>query len=202
MGKLILLSRGLNTRVGRELIKKCLKEDDLKDKTILLVNLSHYEVGELLIWACEDMGFLRENIYLSDNFNTDSVYADYIYVTEGNTFEILDYMKKHEGNLMEYIKECVKRGAVYIGASAGAIIASSDISMAKDFDMNFVRIYDYDALGLFKGAIVPHYEHDQLMRYLSEVPHEMISDYPIIYSVANDEALILDGDSVDRIRVK
>lgn len=46
---------------------------------------------------------------------------------------ILDYIKKN--NLFDYIRNsCRSEDVIYIGASAGAMIAGQDIRLALEFD--------------------------------------------------------------------
>lgn len=186
--KLILNSRGLNTKIGTDQILKALKGDDLAGKRIFICSYPDYEIDDKLLENCMHMGFLEKNIFFSKNgIPNESV--DYVYVTEGNTFEILNYMR--ENNLCQFIIEVCKSGAVYLGSSAGALIAGVDCKIALDFDSNYVGMKDFAGLALFDGVVVPHYTREQLKRYISESDYELINSYRKIYNVDNDNVLIL-----------
>lgn len=199
--ELILTANGLNTSVGRKVINRALAGRNLVNKKIFLISVPEYRIEELLVDACVQLGFLRENIILSGEgrLNED---VDYVYVSEGNTFVILDYIRKH--GLVAYIQEWVRNGTVYIGASAGAMIAGDEIRLAEDFDSNTVGMRNYDALKLFDGAIIPHYSPADLKRYVAASDRQLIKRYKKIYSVDNGEALIFNPikKCIQRIKVK
>ena len=194
MSKLILNSRGLNTYVGTEQICNALHSggiEDFADKIIYVVSYPEYRVDEVIIDNLLKVGFTRGNIYMSVDGVCVDVIPDIIYAGEGNTFEILDYMRKTKN--VAYIREMVmEKNAIYCGSSAGAIIAGTDIELAKDFDSNFVGMTDFEGLQLFNGSIIPHYETDELERYVKNTEKELIDRYEKIYSVNNEMVLILE----------
>jgi len=134
----------------------------------------------------EDAGADHTDEHISDE---ELASMDYIYVTEGNTFEVLELMQMRR--VMEPMRTAVMNGATYIGASAGAIIAGTDIALAADFDRNFVRLQNLEGLKLFDGTIIPHYTKEELARYIKNSDDEAISHYHVIYSVANGAKKIL-----------
>ena len=169
MGLLILNSRGINTIGGVKIIRDRLESlglDEFKYNKIFVVSYPYYEVDEFIINnLVKIIGFEKENIYLFSNGIPEGIIPDFVYVTEGNIFEILKYMRL-EGHV-DYIRNWYKKkkNAIYIGLSAGAMIAGTDVALASDFDSNYVGLTDYESLGLFDGIVIPHYEPDQLERY-------------------------------------
>lgn len=59
-------------------------------------------------------------------------HTEILYVSGGNTFYLLQELKKKD--LLGLIKEKVSEGMVYIGESAGSVIASPDIAYIKYMD--------------------------------------------------------------------
>ena len=166
-GNIIITSKGLNTRLGFELIKKELqKEESISSKTILLVYEPYFSVESILIRACMEIGFQKNHIFLcNDRTPKDFFYkADYIYVSEGNTFELFDILQQQ--NHLPNIKEAVLfYGATYIGASAGAIIAGSTIKTASLVlhESNFSGVKDMDGMNLLNDrAVLPHYKEEMV----------------------------------------
>lgn len=192
-GKLILTSQGLTTSIGRELIGEELEDEKLRDKKIYLFYEPYYSIADMLIKVCMEFGFAKDNIYLSDSgVSTEEIERmDYLYVTEGNTFEILELMQKR--NVMEAMRKAVLNGATYIGASAGAMLAGQDTALAADFDKkpDFVNLKNLKGLTLFDGTIIAHYTAEELERYKANSEPSVIAGYKNIYSVANGEKLIL-----------
>lgn len=133
-GRLILTSYGITSKVGRDLIEKELKREsaNLKDKKIFLCHEPYDAWKDAFIEGCLKMGFSRKNIvfsgenwleeYSDENGSVDEVekllYFDYIYVTEGNVFEILSVLR--ERGLIEPIRKAVSLGIIYVDAGAGA----------------------------------------------------------------------------------
>ena len=195
MGRLVLLSDGLNTTVGLQLIKKQICEEKLKGKKIALFYEPYYSVEYSLVHACQELGFDRKHIFIpmDANFGKRICKANYLYVTEGNTFEILKILK--EKGYVKPMKKAMDQGATYIGASAGAIIAGKDILLAEDFDRNEVGLKEneMEALGLFEGTILPHCTKKELTNYMKTKDREVLSRYSKIYQVANGRIKVLDG---------
>ena len=194
MKKIIVTSYGLTSKIGRKLIAKELKKDtDLHSKKIFLFHEPYYSIEDILINVCVDIGFQRETVMVVDSAKAVQQVeaADYIYVTEGNTFKILDRIRIHKCGIMESIKAAVERGCVYIGASAGAMLAGTSVEEALNMDENRTLLDDFTALGLYDGLILPHLEKSELKRYIANSPG-ITKRYKNIVSVANDEIRVLE----------
>ncbi|QLY63262.1 dipeptidase PepE [Citrobacter freundii] len=79
--------------------------------------------------------------------------ADVVIVGGGNTFQLLK--ESRERGLLAPIVDVVKRGALYIGWSAGSNLACPTIRTTND--MPIVDPKGFDALGLFPLQINPHF---------------------------------------------
>ena len=198
--RVILTSKGLNTRLGTALIEEALHLLKIVpgDETILLVVPEDYIVQDLMVESCKKLGFREENIYLSGDFERlAGRMVSTCYVTEGNTFEVLDYMRRR--GVVDYVKDCVKQGGNYIGSSAGALIAGKDIAPAADFDSNFCEMRNFEALDLLDGTVViPHYTYDQLQQYLGMFLGK--DYYKAVKNVADDEVLVYEVIEEDGIQ--
>lgn len=191
--KLILTSYGLTNPVIRKLIRKELAKDDLQDKKIFLFHEPHYHIESMLMEACISLGFQKDNIILSGSQkdNNEVLNCDYFYVEAGNTFEVLSLLR--ERGMDKIIKDAFKNGSnkVYIGASAGAMIAGRSIEAASSFDRNFVNMSDYKGLCLYDGVIIPHYTKAELKQYIKNSPG-IEKKYKKIISVANEKSVVLE----------
>ena len=190
--KLILTSYGLTTKVGRRLIGKALPEYDLSDKKIFLFHEPHYSIEPMLVNACLALGFRKENIILSgqQKNNEEIRNSDIYYITEGNVFEVMSLLR--ERGLDVVFQKAFEEGSkIYLGASAGAMIAGTSIEEGESFDRNFLRMRDYEGLGLFDGIIIPHYTKAELKKYINSSP-EIVNKYTHVLSVANTKSLIME----------
>ncbi len=65
MGKLILTARGLNSETGQKIIRKCLTEEEEREKkTILLISIQEYRIDEILKQASMELGFWKNIFFL------------------------------------------------------------------------------------------------------------------------------------------
>ncbi|WP_180382222.1 Type 1 glutamine amidotransferase-like domain-containing protein [Campylobacter concisus] len=81
--------------------------------------------------------------------------CDIIYVSGGNTFYLLNELRK--SCAAQAIKNAVKAGKIYIGESAGAIVAAPDTRYATLMDENSAKTSDFTGLNLVDFYIVPHF---------------------------------------------
>lgn len=97
--------------------------------------------------------------------------ADLIYVDGGNTFYLLNQLLKY--NLFGLLKK-LSKSKVMAGLSAGAILQTPNINLAKipDFnsDDNFVKLTKFEALNSVPFEVYPHYDNTkkedrQLVKY-------------------------------------
>lgn len=92
--------------------------------------------------------------------------ADVLLFGGGNTFYLLDWINK--SGLRELLPEMLKH-KIYMGISAGSIVACNDISLAgwaKEWDENIVGLKDFKGLGLVDFIVSPHYvpEHEAIIK--------------------------------------
>lgn len=194
MKRLIFSSYGLNTKRGFRLINQAILEmGNVSEKKIVLFNEPYFSVENMLVMACEHMGFKKNNIILSteSSFKEKLSGCDFLYCGEGCTFEMLSILRER-GLIELFQREVLMGNAVYIGASAGAIIAGKSIEEpAYYFDRNEKRITDCSALGFVDGIVLPHFNKEMLEEYKNTHP-EIMSKYNNVYYVEDDGMLILD----------
>lgn len=88
----------------------------------------------------------------SNNINLNDF--DIIYMIGGNTFYLLDMIRKN--NFDKKIIEAINNGIIYIGSSAGSEILGSSIEPALPFDENNVNMQDFTGLKIIDALIIPH----------------------------------------------
>ena len=104
-------------------------------------------------------GFDKSNIYVFNYFTPSdfdaSIDIDVIYISGGNTFGTLKRIKESQADRI--ILEYVSKGALYIGGSAGAHIASRSIEHVAKYDVDTFDLTDFSGLHLFDGILICHY---------------------------------------------
>ena len=204
--RLILTSSGIETiRLKNEFIK-LLNKDILGSKILIIHTLQR---PEYIIYVdqvrneLKETGFLDKNIIdlniSLDNESKELNSYDAIYVCGGNTFYILDRLRKN--NLINKIKDFVNKGGVYIGVSAGSIIAGKTIEIAglgSVGDINEIGLKDLTGLNFTNIAIFPHYEQN-IFEELKNIKKN--NDYPII-ELKDKEAILILENIIKIIKIK
>ncbi len=122
--------------------------------------------SDLYINRLNEFGFSKDKIYVFDYYNPSKFLGlaiDIIYISGGNTFKTLQRIKnsKFASEICNY----VKNGAIYIGGSAGAHIATADISHLVGIDDVPADMTDFKGLALFDGIFVCHYTEERAALY-------------------------------------
>ncbi len=113
-----------------------------------------------------EFGFSRENICVFDYFSPslcELPCMDVIYISGGNTFGTMRFLRKSGADKL--ILRQVNDGAVYVGGSTGAHIASADIAHVAKYDADTFDLRDYSGLDLFDGIFICHYSADRQEDY-------------------------------------
>ena len=103
--------------------------------------------------AFEEMGYGLDSLHEASDPREAIARAQAIFCGGGNTFRLLKAL--YEMSVLPLIKERVKDGMVYAGASAGSNLACPTIRTTND--MPIVQPPSFDGLGLVRFQINPHY---------------------------------------------
>ena len=103
--------------------------------------------------AFEEMGYGLDSLHEGSDPREAIERAEAVFCGGGNTFRLLKAL--HEMGVLPLVKRRVKDGMVYGGASAGSNLACRTIRTTND--MPIVQPPSFDALGLVRFQINPHY---------------------------------------------
>ena len=110
---------------------------------------------------------------------------DFIYVCGGNTYSILKKMR--ETKMDKFIIKQVKKGVMYVGVSAGSIIAGKNIEIAKEAgDVNSAGLKNLRGLEFTDIAVFPHFT-DEFRGKLEEFKKRV--KYPVV-ELTDHQAMI------------
>jgi dipeptidase E len=119
--------------------------------------------------------------------------ADIICVNGGNTFYLLDQVKK--SGFDKIIRSLLNKGKIYFGVSAGSYIACSTIEAAKWKklgDPDVVGSNDLSSIRLCNFLIVAHYSE----KYYDDVERgATTTKYPVV-ALTDQQAVIVNGDKI------
>ena len=161
-----------------EQFKAFVQNNEIKTKRILFIPTAS-NVEEYTEYVTEGKQALEKLGYVVDKFDIANEpvdvaankvkNAEMFFITDGNTFYLLQELKKK--NLVSLINEKVDSGTPYIGESAGAMIMApsfeycrivNNATLAKD-------LTDYSALNQTKFYTLPHYKEEPFVELDDEV---------------------------------
>lgn len=111
---------------------------------------------------------------------------DAIYVCGGNTFYLLDKVRK--SGFDKRVIEFIDKGKVYVGVSAGSIIMGPLIGIAAPFDQNQIGLKDLTGLKLIDSVITPHYTPEE-----KKIIDKFEGEHPII-RLTDQQAVLVIGE--------
>ena len=121
-----------------------------------------------------EMGLSVISIHNVSNMPRGVGEAEVIFVGGGNTFRLLKGL--HDHDLLDPIRKRVTAGVLYIGSSAGSIVACPTLKTTKD--MPVVQPPSFEALGLVPFQISPHYmDPDAASTHMGETQEERIMQF-------------------------
>lgn len=127
--------------------------------------------------------------------------ADYIFVEGGNTFFLLQELRRSGANRL--IIEQVNNGKIYIGSSAGSAIASCSIEYLKYMDDDSAApdlSGDFSALSLVDFSVVPHSGNFPFRRAVRKTIAEYSNKFDL-RPISNNQVIVVDGDKIERLTV-
>ena len=190
-----------------ELVKKFL-DKNTESKKILFIptatNVDEYKKYiHLTQKAFEDFGYEVENfdvsIFSEEIAKEKLSEAKIVFISGGNTFYLLQELKRK--NLTSYLKERIENGLLYIGESAGSVIAAPDIEYASVIDDKTVatELDDYIGLNLVDFYIVPHFEEEPFVES-SRNTVELYKDKLDLKLINNKEAILVENNNFTIIK--
>lgn len=215
--KLILTANGIQDKIGRKLIKKGINQiygdEDLLTKTILVIHElrmnNNLAFTESVINGFTQIGFKKENITIwqgiphsisldekADYLKIYYKFFDIVYVGEGLVADMaIDLrMDAFLGNISYNVNE----GGLYIGSSAGAMLAGKDIYLAKYFKEEIIDVMEgvgFLGLDMLKdSAVIPHLTSSEYKTLISNLTEEEKKRYKKFYSIPDGKMLVIDND--------
>jgi len=191
--KLLLTSAGFLNKEISDLFLKELGKEPSKSR-IFMVTSARTREEEYYIQESKqeliDLGFkdifvfnLDRKILLDEVKNYDA-----IYVCGGNTFYIMKRFR--ETGLDKIVIELVNQGKIYIGVSAGSVMAGPDIEIAswgEDGDKNDVNLKDLTGFNFTNITVFPHFE-EKNKQEVEEFKKKV--NYPVIELTDNQAVFV------------
>ncbi len=149
--------------------------------------------------ALEKLGLIIDELEIStaspNEISAKLKGNDFIYVTGGNTFFLLQELKRTGAD--KIIIEEVNAGKLYIGESAGAMVTATNIEYVKGMDSvkKAPDLVEFDALGLVDFYTVPHYTNAPFKKIAQKIVDNYSSTLNLA-PISNDDAILVDNNEV------
>ena len=200
MKKLLLTSTGLGNKAVADKFLSIISKSTDELKILFIPTASRTEeelffvrksLNELL-----SFGIDNDNItwFDPDDSSTyrDNTQVDCIYICGGNTFYLL--YKLRESGYFAKIIEWVNDGLLYVGVSAGSVIAAPDINYILFMDVNDIGLGNTSAFSFVSASIIPHYTDEY-----ADAVHSLRSAGTEVVTISDNEALAVHGAKVEKI---
>ncbi|KYG34411.1 Type 1 glutamine amidotransferase-like domain-containing protein [Alkalihalobacillus trypoxylicola] len=120
---------------------------------------------------------------------------DYIYVSGGNTFFLLQELVKTGSDKL--LIEQIKKGKLYIGESAGSIVMSPNIEYVAFMDdkTQAPNLTNFTGLNQIQQYLIPHFGNE----YFNDATKKIIEYYNTkldLLPITNDQALLINSDDI------
>lgn len=185
-------------------------EKDLKGKTVTFIPTAS-KVEKVIFYvnsgkkALQKLGLIIDELDIStasnDEINSKLRNNDFIYITGGNTFFLLQELKKTGAD--KIIIDEINKGKLYIGESAGAIVTSANVEYAKRMDdvKKAPNLTEFSGLNLVDFYVIPHYTNFPFEKTVEKI----IEDYSSklnLSPISNKDAILVVDNKIDFIQNK
>lgn len=185
-------------------------EKNLKGKTVTFIPTAS-KVEKVVFYvnsgkkALQKLGLIIDELDIStasnDEINSKLRNNDFIYITGGNTFFLLQELKKTGAD--KIIIDEINKGKLYIGESAGAIVTSANIEYAKRMDdvKKAPNLTEFNGLNLVDFYVIPHYTNFPFEKTVEKII-ENYSSKLNLSPISNKDAILVIDNKIDFIQSK
>lgn len=179
-------------------------KEDLKGKKVTFIPTA--SIPEKVIFyvsagkkALEKLGLIVDELEITKAGNKEISKKlqnnDYIYITGGNTFFLLQELKRTGTDKL--LIEQINSGKIYIGESAGSMIVSPNIDYAKDMDncKKAPDLKDNSALSIVKFYPLPHHTNFPFKKAVEKIITKYNSKLKLI-PISNSQVIMVKGSKI------
>lgn len=126
--------------------------------------------------------------------------ADIIFVAGGNTFYLLDKVQK--SGFDKLVKTLVQKGVIYIGSSAGAILAGPSIEPFKTLDdpSKVQNLKSFKGLNLVNFVVLPHFGKEKYKAKHQNIMNKYSKKFKLL-PITDLQAVVVDDNSIRIVEV-
>lgn len=118
---------------------------------------------------------------------------DVIWLGGGNTFYLRWLLNASRAD--EIIKRLIHKGVVYVGGSAGAVVAGPTLKYLETIDNPGTAPMIVEGLHLVEYVVVPHMDSPKYKHLVGELNHKLLLHHYQTVPLNDNQALLVDGDT-------
>ena len=147
--------------------------------------------------ALEKLGFVVNELEIStstkEEIENKLKSNDYIYITGGNTFFLLQKLKRTGAD--NIIIEQIESGKPYVGESAGSIVLSRNIEYVKDMDDSSAapNLDSFSSLGMVDFYPLPHHTNFPFKEAVENIKSNYAKQLELC-PISNTQAIVVNGE--------
>lgn len=175
-------------------------KEEIKEKTVSFIpTASIPEKMKFYVSSAkksfEKMGLIVDELEITKLTNDEITYKlrhnDYIYVSGGNTFYLLQELNRTGAG--KIIIEQINAGKLYIGESAGSMIVSPNIEYVKDMDdcRKATDLESFSALNIIDFYPLPHHTNFPFAKAVKKIITKYESSLNL-YPISNSQAILVE----------
>lgn len=141
------------------------------------------------------LGFVVEEVDLRDYYPGKDLFLkllefDVVWLNGGNTYSLRYALARSKAE--RPLREAMKRGVIYAGDSAGAIVAGPTLKYFDNVDdATVVPNPIYEGLGFVNYAVLPHWGYPDFGDRIRDTRKKLIADGFETIKLTNEEALFV-----------
>lgn len=118
-----------------------------------------------------------------------------IFVAGGTTTYLLE--KAQQGGFDKVVKDLVSKGTIYIGSSAGSVLAGPNIEIDLLYDHRKIgkELSNYEGLNLVRFVVLPHADNPKYASIINEIEKRFENKYKLRRLNDNQTIVIRNGQA-------
>jgi dipeptidase E len=120
--------------------------------------------------------------------------SDIIFVAGGNTSYLLEQAQL--SGFIDIVRKLVRAGKIYVGSSAGSLLAGPDIEVDKIYEEgdSGKTLASYEGLGLVDFVVLPHADRPEYLPYLERAERDYGKGRTLVRLNDSQAIIIEDGE--------
>ncbi len=125
---------------------------------------------------------------------------DVIFVSGGNTYYLLEHVQK--SGFDEIVKELTAKGIIYVGSSAGSVLAGSTIEHIEDLDdKTKASLTSFKGIGLIDFLILPHYGDSKYKYKFQQIMKKWSDKKYKIQTLTNTQVIVVNNNKIEILKI-